>query len=120
MVGHLWARLVNMNSERLNYKVFKWSYNLAVRNFHNWTYRTVQYLKTLNIEVSMKEHVHAKTFCPLIKEKVQSVEISKWKNDLERNEAINGTGGNKLRTYKTFAILKKRLQKNVCYCILKM
>lgn len=42
-----------------------------------------------------------------IQSNLQNIELGKWQQDLNRTSARNGTGGNKLRTYRKFKQIHK-------------
>ena len=45
-----WSRLSNMNVQRINFKVFKWSYRYAVNRKNNWCERVMSKLKENNFD----------------------------------------------------------------------
>ena len=101
-VSQLWIRLIKMNRNRLTYKIFRWSYNLAIRNIRNWAFTVIKEFTQLNINISINTTITHKMFVSKVKEKTSAICIKEWKLDLERNNAKNGEGGNKLRTYRSF------------------
>ncbi len=101
-VGHQWARLVNMEKQRLTYKVFRWSYNLAIRNVKNWTHRTMKKFGEININNNIRDKLDSKQLTVQIQEKVQKMTEKEWKKELNQTTAKHGRGNNKLRSYRTF------------------
>ena len=86
-VGQHWARLVNMNKNRLAYKVFRWSYNLAIRNNKNWVYRTIKQLQNLGITHSIKQQIDIGNIINTMKVGMHQQNEEEWRNELNRNHA---------------------------------
>ena len=91
-----------MDRDRISYKVFRWSYNLAVRNNKNWCYRTIKQLQKCGLGSSINDVVNKNTIKRTIMETIQEQFCEQWTLDLNRNAAKQGNGGNKLRLYRTF------------------
>jgi len=100
-----WCRLVNMPEHRISKKVFGWAHNKAVYgNTKNWVHYVIQYMNKINMQhLTNIENEHC------IKETVADVDMVlteineiEWYAKIRRDDAIRGSGRNKLRTYKTF------------------
>ena len=102
-VSNHWARLVNMDRSRITYKVFRWSYNLALRNNKNWCYRAIKQFNKLEINSNIDgDDVSKNVIKRTISKRIQEQVCEQWVMDLNRNAAKQGEGGNKLRLYRTF------------------
>ena len=103
-VVHLWSRLVNMSSERLNRKVFVWSNNASNRNCKNWNFKVVN----MFLKYDLNEHVHISRFaskheiCGKLVPKLYEEYVMSWHADVNRVNAQRGNGRNKLRFYRLF------------------
>ena len=103
-VTRLWCRLVNMNNDRLNKKIFIWGQRLSSTRIKNLMFRVsnfyrltqCMYLLDLNSVFNIKSTIKA----------VDSVLFAYyeqiWFDNINRVQALRGTGRNKLRTYKLF------------------
>ena len=101
-----WFRLRSMEVNRLNHRVFKWAYMQGNKRYKNWCIRVKHQFSKSGSENYFwdvgVEHI-SKAF---IKQQVKNTVFDdfkvKWRPYLERNNALRGTGGNKLRTYRLF------------------
>lgn len=96
-----WARLQLMDESRLNAKINKWSESKSGRNCKNWNFR----IKRLFEEANYDEEFVRNNIRHL-KHHVFSFEFEKfkrnWLHDVNRENARNGLGKNKLRLYRRF------------------
>lgn len=101
-----WFRIRNMNDGRINKKVYKWAESNKGPTCKNANYRLgVQFEKSgighmFNAD---DPNIISKRFVKTeIQENVRITELDKWRQELTRNTARRGGGGNKLRTYRLF------------------
>ena len=104
-VSRLWLRLCQMSTSRLSKKVFLWAHNMYQSNRkQNWVHRCVKYYK----EIEMDHLTHIEwdfTVSDVLKDidlVLFELHEQNWYADVNRDNAIRGDGGNKLRTYKQF------------------
>ena len=108
VVVNQWYRLKSMDRTRWNFKIYNWLRDIgSERKSKNWTYRVKHILHDAgmseyfnmysNNELFNKNHIkrHLLSFYS-DKAKVE------WSETVNRVEARNGSGRNKLRTYKLF------------------
>ena len=97
-----WCRLVNMDNDRLNKRVFVWCDLKGNNSYRNWNLRVRKQFQKYNVKESNQilHYIEPNYICSLIVDKVFEDFVQKWHSDLNRNSARSGTGGNKLRTYR--------------------
>ena len=102
-ITRLWLRLVNMDQNRIAYKVFKFSCHMASNGCKNWCFATMKMFDELGLD-------HLKVWENCINKHAVITEIndclylktqSNWFENVNRAESLRG-GSNKLRTYKGF------------------
>ena len=91
-----------MDQSRLAYKVFRWSFNLAVRNYKNWAYRVIKHFRNFGIDYGIKPGIDKRLFVLDTQGKAQQKYEQKWLKEMQRNTAKYGDGGSKLRLYRSF------------------
>ena len=93
-----WSRLLKMDNDRLNFKVFEWSFNEASRNRKNWCFKVKKKLEELQINEFFRiDEPICKTDLTLIENTIIDRFILDWKQRL-----LSYDHGKKLRTYKCF------------------
>ena len=96
-----WLRLKSMDSCRLNRKIFDWTERNSNGRCQNWNYRVSKTLREAGIlyepEVTNPRVMKANLADYLFHKFVDS-----WREDITRINARQGTGRNKLRTYRLF------------------
>lgn len=93
-------RVMNMDDNRINKSVYMWS---KASNVKNGFYRLKKLLKDINSNHILEANIgNAKPTISMLESKLMEIETNKWKLLLERENAIRGNGGNKLRTYRKF------------------
>ena len=97
-----WCRLVNMDDNRLNKKVFKWCDLKSSNSCKNWNFKVKKQFQKYNAQDSYQitYPVESSSICSLIVNRVYENFVEKWHGDLNRTSSRRGTGGNKLRTYR--------------------
>ncbi len=95
-ICHLWARLMNMDHNRMTYKIFRWTFNLAIRNFKNWACKVIKHFRSLDIHMNIHSEIDFQELKQTVLEKMQMNERMIWQQELQRNIAKNGQGKNKL------------------------
>jgi len=105
VMGH-WFRLSNMDTSRINHKVFMWSYNMRNR-CKNWCFNIEKTLRSHNIDILQCFNYHSrnqrKQFISGLVDKLMNVFTVKWTKAINKdNSGLPTKGGNKLRTYKLF------------------
>ena len=107
VLGH-WFRLNAMDDNRINKKVFNWSFSLKQRN-KNWCFQVENQFKVSNSLTIMpiKDTNYSIHGRKCIINELQSrmfVDFqTEWNSKLLSNRSIvNNNGGNKLRTYRMF------------------
>ena len=101
-ICHLISHLMNMDHNRITYKIFRWSFNLAIRKFKNWAYKVIKHFRSLDIHINIHSEISFQELKQMVLEKMQMNERDIWQQELQRNIAKNGQGRNKLRLYKSF------------------
>ena len=94
-----------MSDTRLTKRVFKWTHQVALVNkTKNWVSRCMKYYKDIHMD-----HLTHIDFEFSAREVLKDMDLvlfelheQSWYADINREGAISGEGGNKLRTYKTF------------------
>ena len=105
-----WCNMINMDSARLTKKVFRWAHNQALAgNKKNWVYLVNKYMCDINLQEITNVHstLNVKQTVNNVKMKLNEIHEIKWLEKINREEAVRGTGRNKLRTYRLF---KKELK----------
>ena len=98
-----WVRLVNMDSVRLNKRIFRWCNDKSSRSCKNWIYRAKDQFN----EFGLSQFCHIsnpvpKSFPNNISDKMMEKFEADWSIMLNTDSSRRGNGGNKLRTYKLF------------------
>lgn len=101
-----WYRIKGMHNDRINKKVFTWAMSHSGERCKNLCYRIrkqfdvsgISYLYDTADSTFVSKHFIKSE----IQENLRITERDKWHEDLNRNSARHGTGGNKLRTYRKF------------------
>ena len=99
-ITRLWCRLCNMQGSRINKRVFLW----ASKNKRGWCSRVTKFFHSLDMNhlcdpnelFSTSQTTHAMSEC--LNRYCEEI----WRAKLNREEAQNGPGRNKLRTYRLF------------------
>ena len=103
-VTRLWCRLINMDRNRLNSKVFRWSFYRSSDRCKNWCFHVKRFYRKLNhpelcdIEVP----VNTQDVMSKVDNLLDSYYKEIWSMEVNRINAKRGRGKNKLRTYKLF------------------
>ena len=97
-----WCRLVCMDVNRLNYKIFRWSYNFAQAKYKNWVWKTMDFYKASGLSwLSDINNTISKRMAVLnVTDVLYQKYLREWSNILHRENGKNGHGRNKLRTYR--------------------
>ena len=99
-----WCRCINMDATRMNKKIFCWSNSKSNTQCKNWHFRIGKKLTESgfpvysNINGSINKSSVLNNVLPFITQTY----IDQWVVDVNRDSSRSGTGGNKLRLYKTF------------------
>ena len=100
-----WFRLNHMDSDRINKRVFLWSYHSRQKH-KNWCFHIDKTLKKtdINLTINMSYNkVHRQSVIETLRNIMFTDYKTEWKNKVLSNVSIaKYTGGNKLRTYKMF------------------
>ena len=89
-----------MENSRLNKKIFVWS---SLNNVKNGFRRIKKLLQDIDCNHLLGIAVrNASSYVSLIESRLLEIEKLKWTASLQRNNAVRGTGHNKLRTYRLF------------------
>ena len=101
VVTSQWSRMRTMGEDRLNFKIYKWSERSSGRSCKNWHYRVGTLLNEAGIDV---QSIHANP--RIISNQVYIYQLDKfkdkWQSDVNRVNARQGNGKNKLRLYRCF------------------
>ena len=100
-VTRQWCRLRNMDSSRITKRVFTWASRQASRN---WIRNTKSQFIKLNLNhLADHSQPHNRSVAlSSVAEGMRDLAIIDWRQRLNRESAIRGTGSNKLRTYRLF------------------
>ena len=97
-IVRLWHRLVNMDTYRLTYKVFKWDLHLTARYRNTWCgdvktiFRECGLLNFFNIDLSGT--ISAKNLVDMVKRRLMNIRERQWTESVLQSA--------KLRTYRIF------------------
>ena len=86
-----------MSMDRVNYKVFRWAFRIAVNKKKNWCFRIMTKFRECNLEIYIhwfKEFLHNNVITQL-----EDFLFDKYKVNWQ-NRMFSQKIGNKLRTYK--------------------
>ena len=90
-----------MDTCRLNRKIFEWAERNSNGRCQNWNYKVNKMLMEAGIA-----YEHGATNPKVMKANLADYLFHKfvnsWTDDISRDNARQGTGRNKLRTYRTF------------------
>ena len=100
-VMNQWSRMKAMNDQRINFKIFVWSEQSLGRSCKNWHYRVNHMLTEAGIEVQ-QAGINPRNTVTNIHTYVVNQHVTKWINDVRRENARQGPGKNKLRLYRCF------------------
>ena len=100
-VANVWCRLKTMDSNRLNYKIFKWSYNVSGNGCKNWCFKVVTKLREINL-INQIDNPNRDIVKNAVISSLLDQYKSDWIQDINPESAIRGFGRNKLRTYRLF------------------
>ena len=100
-VTRLWCRLMNMDQQRINKRIFMWSNE---QNVKNWNWRVKQMFSKMQVShLTNPDHTeNPKAVIEYMSDVLGEFYEQKWWAALHREEAIRGQGRNKLRTYRKF------------------
>lgn len=105
-VTNLWCRLNNMNTDRLNRKVFVWADQISTSNkqVKNWNYYIKKHFCELNFNhfCNIAEFIDTSFVVNSVLSKMFLSHVNKWRESLNADISRSGRGGNKLRTYRLF------------------
>jgi hypothetical protein len=106
VVIHLWSRLNNMSSDRLNRKVFVWADCISISNkcVKNWNFNIKKTFCELNVGhfADIGDYLDTCFVVNTVLTKMFFVHVCKWRDSLNADISRSGRGGNKLRTYRLF------------------
>ena len=108
-----WYRLKSMERSRWNNKIYSWSVEMGSEGKKNWAYRVKHVLQDADMGEYFSMDSNNELFNKnRIKRQLASFYVEKtkteWNENVNRVEARNGTGRNKLRTYRRFKNEYKR------------
>lgn len=93
-----WSRCKDMSNDRLNYKVFYWSFRNAVNNKKNWCFKVMEKFRSVNCEQFCKLDRYFNKNSILY---IENVLFNDYKEEWHKRVSSYSTG-KKLRTYKLF------------------
>ena len=102
VVTNDWSRMQRMDENRINARLYRWAESKSERNCKNWNFRVNQSFEEANVhdeDRRINSHYLKERIITYFYEKFKS---TNWQNDVKRDTARNGNGGNKPRRYKTF------------------
>ena len=98
----LFHHFLKIDDSRVNRHIFNWSLDAAMNRCHNWCWYVRKKLSEFNLLWMVQSNSYWDSLVPAVNDAlIQKVE-SDWLAQLNRETAINGTGQNKLRTFKEF------------------
>ena len=100
-VASVWCRLKTMDSNRLNYKIFKWSYNVSGNCCKNRCFKVATKLREINL-INQIDSPNRNIVKNAVISSLLDQYKSDWIQDINRESAMRGLGRNKLRTYRLF------------------
>ena len=102
-ISSQWARLVNMNMERLNKRIFKWCNAKSSRSCRNWNFRVKEQFNVYGLSQFCNITIQIpRSFPSNLSDKMMHKFTEDWSSTLNTETSRRGNGGNKLRTYKLF------------------
>ena len=99
-IARQWCRMVNMDDQRLNKKIFVWAYQYSNLGCKNWVFKTMKYFREnglrhlCNINNGLDKNSVVNEVFNVAFDKYQS----EWKKEISKENGKR-CGGNKLRTY---------------------
>ena len=101
-----WYRVKKMDEQRLNKIIYKWAESNARSSCKNSSYRLHKQFEKSGLDyvsnlVNVRD-ISKRFLIQQVQDTARVIVLDKWHQDLERQTARNGTGGNKLRTYRIF------------------
>eukprot|EP00732_Lithocolla_globosa_P002453 Lithocolla_globosa_v1_NODE_1612_length_2444_cov_4.514417.p1 type:complete len:535 gc:universal NODE_1612_length_2444_cov_4.514417:2019-415(-) len=101
-----WERLIKLPADRITHRIFKWNLSTMSHKNQNWCFHVQKVISITQLPIQISsnsiEPVSSKQkLLGLAHQKLLDLEISAWKNELERPHGVRSKSqGNKLRTYK--------------------
>jgi hypothetical protein len=96
----LYCRLKNIDQNRLTYKVFSWSNQVASTKCKNWVFHVKKFLRQHNLLNIVDSDIGIKEILSKCKDVFHNLDKNKWSQSLWNDK--NNANGNKLRTYRLF------------------
>ena len=89
-----WSRLVNMDNDRLNKRVFVWCDLKGKNSCRNWNFRVRKQFQKYNVQENyqISHYIEPNSICSLIVDKVFKDFVQKWHSDLNRSSARRPRG----------------------------
>ena len=100
-----WCHLETMDDSRINKKVFVWAKKHSDTKA-NWCARVRKKFEGI-IGICQNENFDSQSVFQQVKEMLQHERDEDWKRILQRENAIRGTGNNKLRLYRQHKLVFK-------------
>ena len=113
-----WFRFLNMGTLRVNKRIFDWCNIKARSNCKNWCFLVKKKFEDLwlNRLANNDGRLAKKMYVDAVQDALSKTEESTWLNAIDKEQAVNGSGRNKLRTYR----LIKRTYKTEQYCLTRL
>ena len=101
-----WYRVKKMDEQRLNKIIYKWAEFNARSSCKDSSFRLHKQFEKSGLNyvfnlVNVRD-ISKRFLVQQVQDTARVIVLIKWHQDLERQTAKNGTGGNKLRTYRIF------------------
>ncbi len=96
-----WCRLVNMENGRLNKRIFLWAYRVAGGTRKNWCWRIKKFYREIGLPYleDIGTPVVPSAVINDVNLALSELYVTRWQEQVTREDSIRGTGHNKLRTY---------------------
>ena len=100
-----WSRNIHTDITRLNKRIFTWAHGKANARCKNWFFAVKSNFIKLELQhlYDINDTSVSKTYIVnIVFQNMKSLHISEWKSYVNRITGINGSGRNKLRTYRLY------------------
>ena len=103
-IAHHWYRLVNMDSGRMNQKVFLFCSVKSSRTCKNWQFECKTHFNDICLLNPLNDcrDRNLRDFCEQVLSHTMHKYVSIWTNNVNAEVGPSGRGRNKLRTYRQF------------------
>jgi len=101
-VSQQWHIFQIMDTNRVNYHIFKFCHNKSNRNCKNWHFQVKQHGASVGLQQLLDGNMSmpSRNFCDKIASATMDMFVGTWRANIDKETGPSGRGRNKLRTYK--------------------